>query len=208
MKNLKRGAFPIVPSAFTLVELLVVITIIGLLVGLSSVAISKAMESAKKAKAKGELMAIVAAVKAYKAEYERFPSTAGVGDDEHFFSSYATEQTKFSSKPFGKSSDLIAILCGEDRNGLNPKKIRFLEPGKLKSVHANDPYVWIDPWGVAEYCVMFDTNEDGGVEYWGSGDWQKPNIKVSVIAVSAGPNKTVDGGAENSSSCDDIFSWK
>jgi hypothetical protein len=55
---------------------------------------------------------------------------------------------------------------------------------------------------------MFDTNEDGGVEYWGDGNWENPNIKLSVIAVSAGPNKIVDGGAENSSQCDDIFSWR
>jgi len=55
---------------------------------------------------------------------------------------------------------------------------------------------------------MFDTNEDGGVEYWGSGNWQDPNIRVSVIALSAGPNKIVDGSAVNSSKCDDIFSWR
>jgi prepilin-type N-terminal cleavage/methylation domain-containing protein len=192
-----------VDCGFSLVELLVVISIIGLLAGLSSVAISKAMESGKKAKAKGDLTAIVAAVKAYKAEYGRFPSNAGPSDDEHIYASYATSQNKFSTQPYGKSSDLIAILCGQDRNGLNPKKIRFLEPGKM-----SDQYVWLDPWGKAEYCVMFDTNEDGGIEYWGDGNWEHPNIRMSVVAVSAGPNNTVDGGAENSSKCDDIFSWK
>ena len=40
-------------AGFTLVELLVVISIVGMLAGLMSVAIPKAMESGKKAKAKG-----------------------------------------------------------------------------------------------------------------------------------------------------------
>ena len=49
---------------FTLVELLVVITIIGLLVGLFSVGIPLAMNTARKAKAKAEALAIVSAIKA------------------------------------------------------------------------------------------------------------------------------------------------
>jgi len=191
-----------VSRGFSLVELLVVISIIGLLAGLSSVGVSKAMQKGKQAKAKGDLNAIVTAVRAYRQEYGKFPSNAGPNDDEHLYASYANGQPNFTTQPYGSSSTLIAILCGEDRNGLNPKKVRFLEPGKIEG-----GYVWRDPWG-SEYCVMFDTNEDGGVEYWGSGNWENPNIRVSVIAVSAGPNKTVDAGAQNSSRCDDIFSWK
>ena len=195
-----------VSGGFSLVELLVVISIIGLLAGLTSVAVSRAMEAGKKAKAKGDLTAIVAAVKAYKNEYGRFPSSAGPSDDEHLYASYATGQTKFSTKPYGASADLIAVLCGENRNDLNPKKVKFLEPGKLTE-RGSEKYVWLDPWGQAEYCVMFDSNEDGGVEYYGDGNWEHPNIKLSVIAVSAGPNKTVDD-LNMEKKPDDIFSWK
>ena len=47
--------------------------LIGLLVGLISVAVPKAIESGMKAKTKGELTSIVAAVKAYKQEYGQWP---------------------------------------------------------------------------------------------------------------------------------------
>ncbi len=113
-------------AGFTLVELLAVITIIGLLVGLVSVAVPKAIESGMKAKAKGELTAIVSAVKAYKQEYGRFPSSATASDDEHFYATYCTSQSKFSSKPFGPTKDLVAILSGNNLNNLNPKQVRFL----------------------------------------------------------------------------------
>ena len=196
-----RGA---IPGGFTLVELLVVISIIGMLAGFSSLAVSKAIQKGKQAKAKGDLSAIVAAVRAYRQEYGRFPSTAGPSDDEHFYASYATGQPNFTSRSYGSSSTLIAILCGEDRNGLNPKKVRFLEPGKIDP---DSDYVWRDPWGT-EYCVMFDTNEDGGVEYYGDGNWENPNLRLSVIGVSAGPNKKVDVYSDKATECDDVFSWK
>ena len=206
MKRLPQTGKGVVVAGFSLVELLVVISIIGLLAGLSSVVIPKAMESGRKAKAKGDLTAIVAAVKAYKAEYGRFPTSAGPGDDEHLYASYATAQTSFSTQPYGKSADLIAILCGENRNGLNPKGVKFLEPGKLTQSGA-EKYIWYDPWDKSEYCVMFDSNEDGGVEYYGDGNWEHPNIRLSVIAVSAGPNKKVDN-LNTEKKPDDILSWK
>ncbi len=58
---------------FTLVELLVVIGIISILAAMLLPTLGKAKDSAKKAQAKSEMQNIAGAVRAYEAEYSRFP---------------------------------------------------------------------------------------------------------------------------------------
>ena len=144
-------------AGFTLVELLVVIKIIGLLVGLVSVAVPKAIESGMKAKAKGELTAIVSAVKAYKQEYGQWPVAKSQMDSvaDEYNSWYGPPTTERESK------DLMKILSGDmtvqkDGQTMNPKGARFLEGAKTDGTFQ-------DPWG-KQYSVKMDTNESGGVE--------------------------------------------
>ena len=188
-------------AGFTLVELLVVITIIGLLVGLVSVAVPKAIESGMKAKAKGELTAIVSAVKAYKQEYGQWPVAKSQMDSvaDEYNSWYGPPTTESESK------DLMKILSGDmtvqkDGQTMNPKGARFLEGAKTDGTFQ-------DPWG-KQYSVKMDTNESGGVEYYGSSGTQE-NIRVSVIAVSLGKNGTQeDPDKKATKTCDDVFSWR
>jgi prepilin-type N-terminal cleavage/methylation domain-containing protein len=165
-----------VSLGFTLVELLVVISIIGMLAGLMSVAIPKAMEGGKKAKAKGELTAIVAAVKAYKQEYGRWPGSAA-----------ATTDTTFQDED---SKSLLSALSGTNNTLVeNPKSVRFLEG-------ASTDGTMTDPWG-SQYFVILDADESNSMTYQG-----KP-ISISVLAVSFGKDKKQD---TTPGSGDDIFS--
>jgi prepilin-type N-terminal cleavage/methylation domain-containing protein len=171
-KNVKRSS----QTGFTLVELLVVVGIIGLLVGLISVAVPKAIESGMKAKTKGELTSIVAAVKAYKQEYGRWPGSTTADTD----------------KPFenASSESLISALGGPSNTLVeNPKAVRFLEgastDGKMK-----------DPWGT-QYFVILDSDESNSILYQGK------TISMSVLAVSFGKDTTKD---TNPGSGDDVFS--
>jgi prepilin-type N-terminal cleavage/methylation domain-containing protein len=74
-----HSAFCLLPSAFggrrafTLVEMLVVITIIGILVSLGSVAVFKALEAAHRSRIKTEITNLESAVQAYKQKYGDFP---------------------------------------------------------------------------------------------------------------------------------------
>ena len=192
-----RRPSPAGSFGFTLTELLVVMTIIGLLAGLSATAIPRAMEAGKKAKVKTELTSLVAAVKAYRQEYGRYPINANLADNE-FNSWYGPPTNENGSK------ELVRILSGENRIlagvEMNPKGVRFLEG-------ASPDGTFRDAWG-NQSCVKMDTDESGALEYYASGG-QGENIKMTVIAVSLGKDKTQnDPDRRTTPTCDDVFSWR
>jgi len=190
------------PGGFSLIELLVVVSIIGLLVGISAVGIPRAIEAGERAKAKGDLLALVAAVKAYHQEYGVYPLKPSVrrmtGDE--YFSWVGPSRAK--GPPTEDCKNFIRVLSGEnlilEGVEMNPKQTRFLEGADREGN-------FLDPWGTA-YSVKMDTDESGGVEYYDSSYTQ--STKVRVIAISYGPDQTQsDPNLQYTSTFDDIFSW-
>lgn len=194
-------------TGFSLVELLVVVSIIGLLVGLAATAIPKALDAGDKAKAKGDLTAIVAAVKAYKQEYGCWPATEGMDTSTTGeFGAWYGPSKWASGTGLQRGKELVQILSGQNigigmgsswPRPMNPKLIRFLEGAQTDGT-------FTDPWGT-QYCVKMDVNESGGMEY-GTGTGGTENLRLTVIAVSLGKNKTQED-TPAVKGFDDIYSW-
>jgi len=121
-------------SAFTLIELLIVIAIIGILMSLLFPAVNGVMDTARKAQAANDVTQIATAITAYQTEYGQWPTNASA-----------------SAQDVG-GNFLNALM------GTNSRQIIFLEvsdaKGKKSGITNN---VFVDPWGNA-YKYVIDPN--------------------------------------------------
>ncbi len=194
----RHGGF----AAFTLIELLVVISIIAILAALAFPAVNGAINSARKTQARNDVMQIVAAVRAFQAEYGRMPTTTDPGDPK--------DETTDAYHDENTSNVVIRILMNGETEStkLNAKGIVFLDAkatqNKKGGVDLND-FKFYDPWGTP-YVIKLDNNYTGKIEYYNNGT---PNIFNSSMVVSAGPDKKFGNPYEPSGDGkDDVCSFK
>ncbi len=183
-------------SGFTLVELLVVISIIVVLAALSFGAAQVAIKKANTLKTKTSAMAIASALEQYYQDYSKLP-TLGASSDE-----IRTE---------GESGiEFLEILLGkEDDTGTmqNPKRVPFLtvETGKTKKkgglIYSNGGAGQIeglyDAWGNAFYVKIDLEYEDEILDPLTQGNVVRDK---KVIVYSYGNDQKIGGG-------DDVKSW-
>jgi prepilin-type N-terminal cleavage/methylation domain-containing protein len=137
-------------DSFTLVELLVVISIIGLLAGLGLPAINGAMQAGKKAEVSAMAESIKTAVNAFYAEYSSYPTnTSG--------QTYTTTSLEF----------LSIMSTTTNTNGGNTRGIAFLEvpPKFTNGVGGNGDLGLVTPKGfyskMSNFFLAIDTNGTG-----------------------------------------------
>ena len=128
-------------AAFTLLELLAVISLIAILAGIVLGVGRRAVESAKVARAKADLAAISAALESYRRAYGDFPQT----DDE----------ARLLQSLIGKRGPANAVITGRSLLEV----ARFSTAGPLDPFNDNSA-VLIDPWGQA-YLYAYKTPPAG-----------------------------------------------
>lgn len=167
---------------FTLIELLMVISIIAILMGILLPTISHVKRKAKVVKAQSEIGALKTAVLMYESTYGYLP----------FLST--NDGLQLTATTYGL---LIDYLQNDSTRG-NPRGIRMLEVDTKQGIGNFD-----DPWH-NRYNVALDTNYDGDIPIT-AGPYEV--VYASVAVWSRGPDGTSHGG-EGKPNHDDVSSWR
>ncbi|HEY2625926.1 MAG TPA: prepilin-type N-terminal cleavage/methylation domain-containing protein [Candidatus Udaeobacter sp.] len=202
--------------AFTLIEILVVMTLIAILVGIGVPAFTSVMEQARKTQAKNEEQQIIAAVNAFYTEYGKYP--------------LVTADTTLTGPSNGDLFyTLRAVPSGANgANAINTRAIVFIQPpvskdqNKPRSGISTTTGIWYDPWG-SPYNVMIDGDYDnqlanpyadapppGGTPlYFGVIVWSfGKNGVLGGGPAAAGFSSSEGGSANKFSGSGDVISWQ
>jgi len=138
-------------GGFTLVELLVVISIIVVLMGLLFPTINVIKNAANKARASAAVQSLCGAAKVFNNEYGRWPEPANDQDFVLLFNGLLNPQTGQKVTNGQAATD-------------NPRAIQFME-FKLKDVTIpgtgnQSPLAFYDPWSMP-YAFCFDNGKRG-----------------------------------------------
>jgi prepilin-type N-terminal cleavage/methylation domain-containing protein len=175
--------------AFTLIEILVVMTLIAILMGIGYPAFTSVMEQARKTQAKNEEQQIVAAVNAFYTDYGKYP--------------LVTTDTPPNNGDLFYSLRAVALGANAPVNGVpavNPRSIVFIQPPVSKDQTTPRSGIqiststWYDPWG-KPYNVMIDGNYDNQLANPYTDKPGGPTLYLGVIVWSFGKNGALGGGA-------------
>jgi type II secretory pathway pseudopilin PulG len=182
-------------SQISLIEFCIVISIMGILVGLLMPALRSARDQSKKMKAQSSIQALAMGLKAYFNEYGHWPQGNSNG---------IIPATELHARELG---NLYRLMAGEDvyldgSPGGNPRRIAFIDfrkrdiqnIGNDYRVDSSGPPAFVDPWKHA-YHVSLDHNDDGRVAVFGSA----VEMPINMAIWSTGPD-----GVENPEETDPL----
>ncbi|MEO7317593.1 MAG: type II secretion system protein [Chthoniobacteraceae bacterium] len=214
----------ILPRAFTLIEILVVISIIAILMAMLFPALEKVREQARRAQARNDLGQILLAVKNYHGEYGKYPSVAAIAPDGDVLVGDADAKATIDNSAL--MDTLRAIGRGlNERHVLNPKRIIFLdgrtagnaaEPraGFSDKAESKKRGSFYDPWG-RQYGVVMDADSDNTLtvaeQYSDFAGENAPRAGVGAFSMGKDGKLGTKGDAlfgKGTTMSDDVISWQ
>lgn len=194
--------------AFTLIELLITITIIAVLASLTAVGVTQITEQANRVKVRAAIMDLRNGIDGYLTEYGRYPIDSGV--------SGANGEDAPELMTDG-SNTLVDTLMGIPPSSsgsmdMNPKRMQFAtfppaNNGRHGLVGAARPFKLADLYG-QPYHILLDTNGDNQVK---NPDTSNTDPKISVNQAAYLPLKVAvysSGKDQLPRTSDDITSWR
>jgi prepilin-type N-terminal cleavage/methylation domain-containing protein len=161
--------------AFTLVELLVVISIIALLASMALPAFSRAMDTAKKAKANAMISQLKVAITAFDTEYGTWPMAE-------------LNQEKLDNTVLYKVLTATESgIAGGGTSTYNTRNIPFIEFTSKDLDNATNPTMFVDPWyatsndkATQNYTVLIDYDYDNVIQTIPTGTGTAGGINAGV----------------------------
>jgi prepilin-type N-terminal cleavage/methylation domain-containing protein len=193
------------PRGFTLIELLVVISIIAMLATIGVAGGQIVIRKARELQAKAVMKSLEIAIKGYKTEYLRMPSSEDTIPNED-------NQAYDTADESGRALMNVLLATG-DGVTRNPRQIHFWEPPPAKSggVGYHPDEGLRDPWGKQGYSMILDYGGDGRIAnpYAGGSDGEADELTGDVIIYCAGANTIFEeGGSTSGKKSDDVKSWQ
>lgn len=182
--------------AFTLIELLTVIAIIGILAGIIIPTTGAVRSAAKKAQTKSQFSQWTNAFTLYKQEYGYYPSIGTDGTDNLISTAADTEEfvitftgKNINGSALGTSASDIAKLNG------NKRRLSFYTFSESELPTTANPLL-MDAFGNTEIGILVDSNGDGIIKN-GSGAGQD-GILAPVNPAGGGSAFTPSSGSATS----------
>lgn len=200
---MKHSLKPTSRKAFTLIELLTVIAIIGILAGILIPVVGSARKSANKAKSKVQFNQYAVALQQYKTEYGYWPPVGGTSGLNSGQAYDISKNADFIKALTGKNTDGSALSTG-DRTSLNRKAVAFLSISDDQlyfddSTQKTDPTKLADAFNNPGIHIAVDHDGDGKI---------KADVLPTSEDVSAQVVIWTEAGSDKTQNYEDVRSWE